>query len=308
MNLLLAVEQTLNGLQLGVLLFLVSSGLTLVFGIARVVNLAHASFFMLGGYFAIFFSAWTGSLLAGLLLGVASTAAVGVLVERIVIAQLYQRQPLEQLLATLGLLMFFNELAPLIWGPAGLSLALPPVLAGSITILPGLTYPAWRLVILITGLSIAALMALCVARTRIGMWIRASASNPSMAAAMGVNLPILFSGVFASGAALAGLAGILTAPLITVRSGMGDDILILAFVVIVVGGMGSVRGAFVAALVFGMLDSVGRAALPEILGLMLSNSVADSLAAALSSMLIYIAMAIILWSRPQGLFAEGNST
>lgn len=299
---ILAAEQLLNGLQLGILLFLVSAGLTLVFGVMRIVNLAHASFYMLGAYFAVTFANWTGSLLAGIVLATAAAAAAGVAVERVVVARLYRREPLDQLLATFGLVLFFDALAPMLWGHAGLTLPLPPGLSGSVPVLPGLAYPIWRLVILASGVAVAVLLAILVARTRAGMWMRAGASDPDTAEAMGVNLPLLFTGVFALGAALAGLAGVLTAPLMTVRTGMGNDILVLAFVVVVVGGLGSVRGALVASLALGILDTAGRAVLPEILGVMLSPAAAATAAPALSSMLIYMAMAGMLWARPEGLF------
>ena len=298
----LALEQLLNGLQLGVLLYLVAAGLTLVFGVMRVVNLAHGSFFMLGAYFVVAFASSTGSLLAGAVLAVAAAAAVAVVVERLVIARLYRRDPLDQLLATFGIVLFFDELAPLVWGPAGLTLTLPPGLAAGVTVLPELAVPVWRLVILAAGGAVAAGMGVVVARTRAGAWIRAGAADPETAQAMGVNLSLLFSAVFALGAALAGLAGILTAPLLTVQSGMGNDILVLAFVVVVVGGMGSMRGALAASLALGILDTAGRALLPELLAAVLSPAAAAAAAPALSSMLVYAAMAAFLWARPDGLF------
>lgn len=300
----LAVEQVLNGLTAGILLFLVSAGLTLVFGVMRVVNLAHASLFMLGAYFAVTFAAWSGSLWVGGALAVLATVGLAMALERAVIARLYRREPLVQLLATFGLVLFFDEAVSLLWGPAGLRLVLPSAVAGHVTIPPGFAYPVWRLVILASGMGAAALLALLIARTRAGMWIRAGAADPEMAQALGVNLPLLFAAVFALGAALSGLAGVLTAPLLTVRSGMGNDILILAFVVVVVGGLGSVRGALVASLSLGLLDTLGRAVLPTLLVSVLSTDVAESAGPALSSMLVYIALAVVLAVRPRGLFAE----
>ncbi|MDA0654117.1 MAG: branched-chain amino acid ABC transporter permease [Proteobacteria bacterium] len=298
----LAFEQLLNGLQLGVLLYLVAAGLTLVFGVMRVVNLAHGSFYMLGAYFVVAFASWTGSLMAGAVLALAATTAVALVVERLVIARLYRREPLDQLLATFGIVLFFDELAPLVWGPAGLTLALPPGLAAGVQLLPDLALPVWRLVILAAGGLVAAGLGIVVARTRTGAWIRAGAADPETAQTLGVNLPLLFRGVFALGAALAGLAGILTAPLLTVQSGMGNDILVLAFVVVVLGGLGSMRGALAASLALGILDTAGRAALPELLAAVLSPEAADTAAPALSSMVVYVAMAAFLWARPDGLF------
>ena len=304
---LLIAEQFVNGLHLGVLLFLLSAGLTLVFGVMRLVNLAHGSFYMLGAYFSVTFTAWTGSFLAGAALAVVATAATGVVVERIALARLYRRDPLDQLLATFGLVLFFNELVQVAWGPAALTLPPPAVLAGHVTVLPGLALPAWRLAIVGTGLAVAVGLYAVVAHTRVGMWVRAGATNPDMASALGINLKLLFTAVFSAGAALAGLAGILAAPLLTVRAGMGDDILVLAFVVVVIGGMGSVRGAFAASLALGLIDAAGRAFLPELLAALLPRAAADAAAPALSSVLLYVAMAVMLAARPAGLFPAARA-
>ena len=304
MNGLLAFEQVLNGLQAGILLFLVSAGLTLTFGVLRFVNLAHAALFMLGAYFAVSFTAWTGSLWVGGAGAILATVAVAVALERVVVARLYRREPLVQLLATFGLVLFFDEAVTLVWGPAGLRLPLPQPLAGAVMVAPGLTVPVWRLVILAAGIAAAAVLAVLISRTRAGMWIRAGAADPAMAEALGVNLPTLFTAVFALGAALSALAGVLTATMLPVRSGMGNDILVFAFVVVVVGGLGSLRGALAASLALGLLDTVGRAGLSALLGAVARADIAAAVGPALSSMLIYVALAVVLAVRPHGLFPE----
>ena len=298
----LIAEQALNGVALGVLLFLLSAGLTLVLGVLNLVNLAHGSLYMLGAYFAVTFVAWTGSLVLGGLLAVGATVVVGVTAEVLVLRTLYARSHLDQLLATFGLVLFFNELVHLVWGPAGRTLAVPEALAGQVAVLPGLEYPAYRLAVLAAGLAVAAGLYVLIVHTRAGMLVRAGASNRQMAAALGVNIQVLFTALFGLGAALAALAGILAAPLVTLEIGMGDDILILAFVVIVVGGIGSIRGAFAAAVGVGLIDTLGRAFLPELLEAALSANAAATIGPALSSVLIYLVMAAVLALRPTGLF------
>ena len=299
-------EQCLNGLQFGLLLFLLAAGLTLVFGIMDLVNLAHGSLYMIGAYFAATFSAWTGSFVFGAALALAATLVVGMAVEVIVMRRLYGRDHLDHVLGTFGLILFFDEAVRLIWGPAGLSLPLPPWLAGSVQILPGFQYSSYRLAIIVVTLSVAAFLYVLVMRTRIGMLIRAGASNREMVGALGVNIKLLYTLVFGLGAALAGLAGLMQAPILTVQIGMGENIVILAFVVTVIGGIGSIRGALVAALLVGILDTLGRAFFPEILRSILSVTAASALAPALSSMLIYLLMAIVLVIKPEGLFSAGN--
>ena len=299
-------EQCLNGLQFGLLLFLLAAGLTLVFGIMDLVNLAHGSLYMIGAYFAATFSAWTGNFVFGAVLALAATLVVGMAVEVIVMRRLYGRDHLDHVLGTFGLILFFDEAVRLIWGPAGLSLPLPPWLAGSVQILPGLQYSSYRLAIIVVTLSVAAFLYVLVMRTRIGMLIRAGASNREMVGALGVNIKLLYTLVFGLGAALAGLAGLMQAPILTVQIGMGENIVILAFVVTVIGGIGSIRGALVAALLVGILDTLGRAFFPEILRSILSVTAASALAPALSSMLIYLLMAIVLVIKPEGLFSAGN--
>ena len=298
----LIAEQALNGVALGVLLFLLSAGLTLVLGVLNLVNLAHGSLYMLGAYFAITFTAWTGSLVLGGLLAVVATVVVGVAVEVLVLRTLYARSHLDQLLATFGLVLFFNEFVHIVWGPAGRTLAVPEALAGQVAVLPGLAYPAYRLAVLAVGLAVAAGLYVLIVHTRAGMLVRAGASNRQMAAALGVNIRALFTALFGLGAALAALAGILAAPIVTLGIGMGDDILILAFVVIVVGGIGSIRGAFVAAVGVGLIDTLGRAFLPELLEAALPPNAAATIGPALSSVLIYLVMAAVLALRPTGLF------
>jgi branched-chain amino acid transport system permease protein len=299
---LLIIEQCLNGLQFGLLLFLLAAGLTLVFGIMDLVNLAHGSLYMLGAYFAASFAAWTGSFLAGAVLALAATLLVGMAVEIVALRRLYGRDHLDHVLGTFGLILFFNELVRLIWGPAGLSLPLPMWLILPVQILPGLYYPAYRIAIIVTALLVALFLYFLVMRTRLGMLIRAGASNREMTGALGVNINLLYTIVFGLGAALAGLAGLMQAPILTVQIGMGENILILAFVVIIIGGIGSIRGAFVAAVLVGLIDTLGRAFLPELLRLAMSTSGAATVAPAMSSMMIYLLMAIVLVWRPEGLF------
>ena len=298
----LLLEQCLNGLQLGILLFLLAAGLTLVFGIMDLVNLAHGSLYMMGAYFAATFAGWTESFLLGALLALPAALLLGILVEVVALRTLYSRDHLDQVLATFGLILFFNELARIVWGPAGLDLPLPAFLETSVEILPGVPYPAYRVAIIVVGLAVAGGLYALVSHTRVGMLIRAGASNREMAGALGVDIQLLYTLVFGLGTVLAALAGLMAAPILTVQVGMGESILILAFVVIVIGGIGSIRGAFVAAVLVGLIDTVGRAFLADLLRLFLANQAAETAGPALSSMLIYILMAAILAIRPQGLF------
>ncbi|WP_430436534.1 branched-chain amino acid ABC transporter permease [Oceanibaculum nanhaiense] len=286
MTLLLFIEQVLNGLQLGTMLFLMAAGLTLVFGIMHLINLAHGSLYMIGAYVAATVQQATGSFTLGLLAALPAAALTGMAMEAIALRRLYDRDHLDQVLATFGLILFFNELVKIIWGPQAYFMAVPEALSGSVEILPGAPYPAYRLAIVATGIAAALFLYLLITRTRIGMLIRAGATNREMVNALGVNVDQLYMLVFGLGAALAGLAGVMAGPLLALEVGMGENILILAFVVIVIGGIGSVRGAFVAALLVGLADTFGRVLLPG----------------ALSEMTIYILMAAILVWRPQGLF------
>ena len=299
---LLFIEQCLNGLQFGLLLFLLAAGLTLVFGIMDLVNLAHGSLYTLGAYFAATFAAWTDSFVIAALLALGATLLVGMALEVVALRRLYGRDHLDHVLGTFGLILFFNELVRIIWGPAGLSLPLPMWLIYPIEILPGLFYPTYRIAIILTALLVALFLYVLVMRTRLGMLIRAGASNREMTGALGVNINLLYTLVFGLGAALAGLAGLMQAPILTVQIGMGENILILAFVVIIIGGIGSIRGAFIAAVLVGLIDTIGRAFLPDVLRLVLSSRGASTVAPAMSSMMIYLLMAIVLVLRPEGLF------
>jgi len=302
----LFIEQCLNGLQFGLLLFLLAAGLTLVFGIMDLVNLAHGSLYMIGAYFAATFADWTGSFLIGAALALGATLLVGMAVEVIVMRRLYGRDHLDHVLGTFGLILFFDETVRLIWGPEGLSLPLPSWLYTSIRVLPGVDYSAYKFAIIVVTLAVAIFLYVLVMRTRVGMLIRAGASNREMVGALGVNIKLLYTLVFGLGAALAGLAGLMQAPILTVQIGMGENILILAFVITVIGGIGSIRGAFIAALFVGFIDTLGRAYFPDLLRMVFSKEVAATAAPALSSMLIYLLMAIVLVVKPEGLFSQGN--
>jgi branched-chain amino acid transport system permease protein len=296
------VEQVLNGAQFGVMLFLMAAGLTLIFGIMNVINLAHGSLYMVGAYVAAASFAATGSFLLGLAAALAAAIVVGIAIEIVVFRTLYSRDHLDQVLATFGLILFFNEMVRILWGSTALYMRVPDFLNGRVELLSGSPYPTYRLAIIAVGLAVALLLYLLIARTRIGMLIRAGAANRVMLGALGVNVRILYTLVFALGAALAALAGVMAGPIFTVESGMGENVLILAFVVIVIGGIGSIRGAFVAALIVGIADAVGRAYLRPLLGALMSRAAADNAGPALASMLIYILMAAVLFVRPQGLF------
>jgi branched-chain amino acid transport system permease protein len=302
MDWILFVEQALNGLQFGLMLFLLAAGLTLVFGIMDMINLAHGSLYMIGAYLAATVAVATGSFALAVLCALAGTACVGALLEVSLLRTLYQRDHLTQVLATFALLLVLNEAVRLIWGPQALTLNPPEALAGPVELLPGLFYPAYRLLIIGVGLAVALLLYVLVVHTRVGMLVRAGASNREMALAMGVNVKALFTVVFAAGAALCALAGALLGPLLAVQVGMGESILILAFVVIVIGGIGSIRGALIGALLVGIVDTVGRTLLPMSLRSVLPPAVASNLGPALASILIYVVMAAVLFWRPQGLF------
>ncbi|MGZ3281793.1 MAG: branched-chain amino acid ABC transporter permease [Xanthobacteraceae bacterium] len=300
------IEQFLNGIQLGMLLFLLAAGLTLIFGIMDLVNLAHGSLYMLGAYFAATFAAVTGSFVLGAILALLATLVVGMALEVIAIRRLYGRDHLDHVLGTFGLLLFFNEAVRLIWGAGGLTLPLPGQMLAAVQVLPGVFYPLYRVVIIVATLAVALLLYVLVMRTRVGMLIRAGASNREMVGALGVNIKLLYTLVFGLGAALAGFAGLMQAPILTVQIGMGENILILAFVVIIIGGIGSIRGAFVAAIIVGLIDTIGRAFLPDLVRHFVSYSAGSSLGPSLSSMIIYMLMAAVLVFRPEGLFPAAS--
>jgi branched-chain amino acid transport system permease protein len=296
--------QILNGVQLGLLMFLLAAGLTLTLGIMDVVNLAHGSLYMMGAYIAWTFITWTDSFVLGALLSLPATFVLGMVVESVVIRRLYARDHLDQVLATFGLILFFNELVRAVWGPAGKSIAVPAFLSQTVEILPGVPYPAYRFALIVAGLVVALLLAWLVARTRMGMLIRAGASNRKMIAALGVNIELLFTLVFGLGAVFAGLAGLMAAPIASVKIGMGDDILILALVIIVIGGIGSIKGAFVSAMVVGQIDIFGRTYLPDLLKTFMTPTAASSAAPAISQVMVYVLMAAVLVWRPTGLFGQ----
>jgi len=299
---ILVFEQLLNGLQFGVMLFLMAAGLTLVFGIMNLVNLAHGSLYMVGAYAAVAAINWTGSWLAGVALGLAATLAIGMLTEVLALRALYERDHLDQVLATFGLILFFNEAVAILFGRTALYMTLPAWLQGHVEIIPGSIYPVYRAAVIALGLIVAVALWYVVARTRLGMLIRAGASNRAMIAALGVNIRLLYTIVFGFGAALAGLAGLMAGPIYAVQPGMGDSILIQVFVVIVIGGIGSVRGALVGAILVGVVDTLGRAFLKPLLGQVISAPAAEAAGPALASMLIYLLMAVVLAVRPAGLF------
>jgi branched-chain amino acid transport system permease protein len=301
LTLALFVIQALNGLQLGVLLFLMAAGLTLVFGIMNFVNLAHGSMYMMGAFFAAALYNLTGSFVAAALLLVPAMAALGLATEWLALRRLYARDHLDQVLATFGLILFFNELARMVWGPSPVYMEVPEFLTGTVTVF-GVMYPLYRAVIIAAGLLVALGCYLLIHKTRVGMLIRAGATNRTMVGALGVNIVLLNSLLFALGCILAGLAGLLAGPIMSVQAGMGEPILILTMVVIVIGGIGSIRGAFFAALIVGVVDTLGRTALPAVLRSFLERSAADIAGPALASMMIYILMAVVLAVKPQGLF------
>jgi branched-chain amino acid transport system permease protein len=302
MSITLLLVQTLNGLQLGVLLFLIAAGLTLVFGVMDFINLAHGVQYMLGAYFAVMFYALSGNFFVALVLALVAALAFGLLLEFSIFRHLYDRDHLDQVIATFGIIIFLNQAVKLVWGAAPLTLPMPEIFSGSVSLMPGLIYPIWRLVIITSGLAVAALLYGLVTYTRVGMLVRAGATNASMVSALGVDIRRLFMIVFGFGTMLAAFAGVMIAPILSVEPGMGDTILILAFVVIVIGGVGSIRGAFVASILVGLIDTIGRAFVPDILRSVLSASSASTLGPALASMLIYMLMAGILVFRPEGLF------
>lgn len=301
MDTTLLLAQLVNGLQLGLLLFLIAAGLTLVFGIMDLVNLAHGSFYMLGAFIGATVAAWTGSLLLGVLIALPAVAAIALLVEAGIVSRLYKRGHLDQVLATFGLILCFDAATLYLFGPAGLSINLPDPLRALIVVGP-VELPAWRLVIILAGLGAAALLWLLITRTRVGMQIRAGASDRVMAEALGIRVRLIFSLVFALGAALAGLAGVLITPITEASVGMGNQVIITAFVVIIIDGIGSVAGSFVAAIVVGLVDTLGRAFLDDILATVVSPVAAETAGPAVASMLIYLLMAVILALRPAGLF------
>ena len=298
----LLIVQTLNGLQFGLMLFLVAAGLTLVFGVMDFINLAHGVQYMLGAYLMALFAGLTGSFGLGLLLALPAALASGLLLEALIFRRLYGRDHLDQVLATFGIILFLNEGVKVAFGAAPLSVPMPDWLSGSFRIADGLLYPVYRLAIIAAGLGTALLLWVVVERTRFGMLVRAGATNAPMVSALGVDVQRLFMLVAGFGAMLAGFAGAMVSPILSVEPGMGDGVLILAFVVIVIGGIGSVRGAFIGALIVGLADTLGRSFGTDLLKAALGASAATRVGPALASMLLYLVMAAVLFFRPAGLF------
>ena len=303
MTWILFLEQSLNGLQFGLMLFLLASGLTLVFGIMDMINLAHGALYMVGAFLAAWLVNLTQSFLWGVLLAVPLTAAFGMVLESTLLRTLYRRDHMSQVLATFALILIINEAVRMIWG-TDLALSAPAALSGPVELLPGLKYPSYRLVIIGVGLALALFLYLVVTQTRMGAWVRAGASNRDMAMAMGINIQRLFTLVFGLGAAMCAVAGAMLGPLLAVQVGMGESILILAFVVIVIGGIGSIWGAFVGSLLVGFVDTFGRTLLPHLFREIFPPQVAATAGPAAASIMVYLLMAVVLFIRPQGLFSR----
>lgn len=298
----LLILQGLNGLQFGILLFLVAAGLTLVFGVMDVINLAHGAQYMVGAYLAAAFAGLTGSFWLGLACAIPVALVFGLVLEWLVIRRLYDRSHLDQVLVTFGLMLMLNEGVRMIWGAAPISVEMPQALSGSIPVYGNLRYPIYRLAILGAGLVVALGLWWAIHRTRVGMLLRAGASNRAMVSALGVDINRLFRLVFGLGAMLAGFAGAMMVPVVSAEPDMGDTVLILTFVVIVIGGIGSIRGAFIAALMVGLVDTLGRSFGPILLRSIMEPDAAGQTGRTLAPMLIYILMAAVLAVRPAGLF------
>lgn len=302
----LFLEQTLNGLQLGFTLLMVASGLTLTFGIMNVINLAHGSLFMVGAYVAADVGARTGNFGSALVAGTVAAAVVGLLMEFLIVRRLYLRDHLDQVLATFGLVLIANQAVQMIYGTQPSSVSRPAFLDTSITVLPGVSYPVYRLAIIVAGIAVIALLYWIIGRTRIGMWVRAGVTHRQLLGAFGINIALLYTLVFAFGAALAGFAGVIASPYLAIESGMGDNFLILSFVVIVIGGIGSLKGAVVGSLLLGLVDTLSRTYLPRAFGSFLDPSTAATVGASVAAASIYLVMVVVLVTRPQGLFGDGD--
>ncbi len=303
----LFLEQLLNGVQLGMFLFLVSAGLTLVFGFMNIINLAHGSLFMIGAYAMAVTGAWTGSFLLALILSLPVVALAAWVIEVVIIRRLYVRDHLDQVLATFALILFINEGTTMLFGRVPLFMDVPPLLSGTVTLPGGVTYPIYRVAIIVAGLTVAVALWLIIMRTRVGMRIRAGTTNRETVQQLGVNIDCLNTLIFVVGAMFAGLAGALAGPLTSVEVGMGENLLILCFVCIVIGGIGSIRGAMLGAVTVGVVDTMGRAFVPDILGRFLDPAAASGISAGLSSMSIYLLMVLVLVFRPTGLFPVARS-
>lgn len=301
MSATLLIAQLLNGLQYGVMLFLLAAGLTLVFGIMSFINLAHGSLYMLGAYAAAVVGVQTGSFTLGILAAVATGVILGAVLEWAAVSRLYRRDHLDHVLATFGLVLFFNEVVRIIWGPQPVFVSLPESLSGTVELF-GFSYPTYRFLIIVVGLLVAAGSQWLIHRTRVGMLIRAGSVNPQLVGALGVNIRLLNAMLFSLGAALAALAGAMAGPILSVQTGMGEPVLITTLVVIVIGGIGSVHGALYAGIIVGIVDTLGRTFLPILIRAFADREVANAAGPALASMLIYLLMAVVLAWRPQGLF------
>ena len=302
MSATLIAEQLLNGLQFGLMLFLIAAGLTLVFGILDILNVAHGSLYMAGAYVAAQTMQATQSFLLAVVVSAVVTGLVGLIIELVLVRRLVVRDHLAQVLGTFAIILIANDVVKMIWGPAPVMMSMPAALSGPVHILPNMLYPAYRLLIIAVGLAAALGLYLFVTRTRAGVLVRAGASNRQMATLMGVRVPLLFLGVFILGAMLAALAGAMLGPVTAIQAGMGEQILILVLVCIVIGGIGSIRGAFVGALLVGFVDTAGRAFLPTLLKTFFSPAVASSVGPTLAALSIYILMAVVLVFRPAGVF------
>ena len=306
MSISLFLEQVLNGLQFGVMLFLMSAGLTLVFGVMGLINLAHGSLYMIGAFAAAAIASWTGSFWLGLVASLMAAAIAGVIVEIVIIRRLYKRDHLDQVLATFALILLFSEAMRWIFGAFPLFLDVPEILSGTLSLPLGIEYSKYRMMIIVVGILIAVGLFSLISKTRLGVRIRAGESDREMIAALGVDISKLYTLVFALGAALAGLAGAMVGAIQSVEVGMGEPVLILAFVVIVIGGIGSIKGALVGAILVGLTDTLGRFLLPSFFKIFLNPSSATDIGSALSSMMIYILMAAVLIWKPLGLFGNNS--
>ncbi len=304
MSVSLFAEQLLNGFQFGIMLFLMSAGLTLVFGVMGLINLAHGSFYMVGAFACAALTSALGSFWLGLAASLAAAAIAGVLVETTIVRKLYHRDHLDQVLATFALILVFSEGTRWLFGSFPIFLNIPDILSGTIDLPFGIAYSKYRLFIIAVGILIAAGLYFLIAKTRLGVQIRAGEADREMISALGVNIARLNTIVFGLGAALAGFAGAMVGAIQSVEVGMGEPILILAFVVIVIGGIGSIKGAFLASILVGLSDTLGRLFLPDFFGFFLEPSSATSVGSALASMLIYLLMAVVLFFRPGGLFGK----
>lgn len=303
----LFLAQFLNGIQLGAMLFMMAAGLTLVFGIMRLINLAHGSLYMIGAYVGATTMQATQSFPLAILAAMLAAGLIGLIIEFTLFRRLYERDHLDQVLATIGLIFFFNEMMVLLWGRQAIFMEIPALLQGTVSLFSGSPYPIYRLFLIAVGIAVAIFLVWLIRHTKIGMLIRAGSTHANMVSALGVNIRLLNTLIFGLGAVLAGLAGVLSAPLLAVESGMGEPVLILALVVIVIGGIGSIKGAFVGALLVGMVDTLGRVYLPDLFRLVLDVATADAISSTLSAIFIYVFMVVILAIKPQGLFPAAQS-